>query len=60
MSKTVKAISHRRFIEHGRYDKKSDAFNGLNTMSPDKAKKMAEIRMRAQKLSAKISKEGIE
>ena len=49
-----------RFKEHGRYEKKSDSYNGLNTMHPEKQKKMAEIRMRAQKLQNRINKEGIE
>ena len=48
-----------RFREHGKFEKKGDSYNGLNNLSPDKAKKTAEIRMRAQKLQTRIAKEGI-
>jgi len=52
-------LSHRRFVEHGRYDKKIDSYNGLSCLSPEKQKAVAETRMRAQKLANRIFKEGI-
>jgi hypothetical protein len=49
----------RRFLEHGRYDKRADARNGLNTLSQEKQKTMAEIRLRAERIHKKIKREGI-
>ena len=48
-----------RYREHGRIDRKEDAYNGIGGESPQKQKAIAATRMKAQKVANRIKREGI-
>jgi hypothetical protein len=48
-----------RYREHGRIDKKSDAYNGISGESPQKQKAIAATRLKADKIAKRIKREGI-